>query len=224
MKKSFLLPVLLILIWSSQTFSQTAPPYIIADSKVPVRASVKEFNVNGYLNNGDTAWIIGSSGDAKYLLVEKGGLKGYVSTILIKKEQSSIAYIEALKNDIATRQQKELAEREAKKAELERNKVIHDSLNTLQAQLQSEKELERIQKFKKERKESLIKKYGKWAGERMAEGTIWIGMSETQLLETKGEPNKINVTQGSWGTHKQLIYADNQYIYVENGKVTAWQY
>src|SRR5690606_40218262 len=100
---------------------------------------MRAFHVTGVqtcalpIYNGDTAWIIGSSGDAKYLLVEKGSLKGYVSTILIKKEQSSIAYIEALKNDIATRQQKELAEREAKKAELERNKVIHDSLNTLQA-------------------------------------------------------------------------------------------
>ena len=87
------------------------------------------------------------------------------------------------------------------------------------------KRKEKAEKEERERKEKLVKKYGEYTAGVILRHKFYIGMSEDALIESLGRPNDINVSVGSWGTHKQYIYGgyDGTYIYVENGKVTSYQ-
>jgi len=54
-----------------------------------------------------------------------------------------------------------------------------------------------------------------------------VGMYSGDVLDLLGSPDKKNITTGDWGTHEQWVYENYyskvKYVYVENGKVTAWQ-
>jgi len=54
-------------------------------------------------------------------------------------------------------------------------------------------------------------------------GTVKIGMSELGLLCTMGDPAKVNRTVTAAGTRKQYVYSLGAYVYVENGRVVAFQ-
>jgi hypothetical protein len=82
---------------------------------------------------------------------------------------------------------------------------------------------EKLQAKDKKRLDELIEKYGKWASERIVEEKIWIGMTEEMLLESLGRPNDINRTVTSNSVSKQYVYPNYRYVYVVNGKVTAFQ-
>ncbi len=53
---------------------------------------------------------------------------------------------------------------------------------------------------------------------------IFIGMSEKALLLSWGNPEHINTSIASWGTHKQYCYPNSVYIYVENEYITSISY
>lgn len=74
-----------------------------------------------------------------------------------------------------------------------------------------------------ERKQKFIKKYGATNGEKIANRTIWIGMTEEMLLDSWGQPDDINSTVTRYSVRKQYVYGLGQYVYVENGVVNAWQ-
>ena len=49
-------------------------------------------------------------------------------------------------------------------------------------------------------------------------------MSKEDLLASAwGEPNKVNRTTYEWGVTEQWCYPNNEYIYFEDGIVTAIQ-
>jgi hypothetical protein len=50
-----------------------------------------------------------------------------------------------------------------------------------------------------------------------------IGMSAESALQRFGQPRKINRSTTASGVREQWVYADGQYVYVENGRVTAIQ-
>jgi|GEM_PF-3618227 len=54
-------------------------------------------------------------------------------------------------------------------------------------------------------------------------GDIYLGMSKKIVTLIKGEPDDINTTTGSYGTHEQWVYGNNAYYYFENGKLTTVQ-
>ncbi len=87
---------------------------------------------------------------------------------------------------------------------------------------EEQEELVLKEKLFKERKVSLIKKYGKKNAQRIIDKKIWLGMSNEMARESWGEPNDINRTVGRWGVHEQWVY-DGTYLYFENGKLTGWQ-
>jgi len=71
--------------------------------------------------------------------------------------------------------------------------------------------------------------------EMIDSGYIQVGMSEVALWCLKGGimqgvNGSVNTTTGSWGVNKQYVYrplgmnGPANYVYVENGKVTSWQY
>ena len=73
------------------------------------------------------------------------------------------------------------------------------------------------------RKASLIKKYGHTNGTLISEGKVRIGMTKEMCRESWGEPEDINKTTSSYGTHEQWVYGYGSYLYFENGKLTTIQ-
>jgi hypothetical protein len=69
----------------------------------------------------------------------------------------------------------------------------------------------------------LIEKYGEQDGRRVFYKSIWIGMTELMLIDSWGQPKEINNTVTKYGTKKQFVYGNGRFVYVENGKVEAWQ-
>ncbi|GAB2488444.1 SH3 domain-containing protein [Algoriphagus taiwanensis] len=87
-----------------------------------------------------------------------------------------------------------------------------------------EKDLKEIIESKnQERLENLTQRFGKSAAEKIFKKSIWIGMTEEMLLESWGNPIDINRTVLRNLVKKQYVYPNYKYVYLENGKVTAWQ-
>lgn len=60
--------------------------------------------------------------------------------------------------------------------------------------------------------------------EGVVNSTVWIGMSETEVWYSLGNPDKVNTFNYGNGTTKQLVYGYN-YVYTDsNGLVTSWQF
>jgi len=53
-------------------------------------------------------------------------------------------------------------------------------------------------------------------------GLVKLGMAKDMVIASIGTPDKINKTVNSIGQHEQWVYK-NQYIYFDNGSLTAWQ-
>ncbi|MEG9326555.1 hypothetical protein V6B16_01280 [Salinimicrobium catena] len=69
----------------------------------------------------------------------------------------------------------------------------------------------------------MISKYGKTKVEKMKQGYYWTGMNKEMAIFAVGEPDDINKSVGSWGTHEQWVYGNGFYLYFENGKLTSFQ-
>lgn len=53
---------------------------------------------------------------------------------------------------------------------------------------------------------------------------VTIGMTKQEVLDSIwGEPEDINTSTGIWGVHEQWIYGNGNYLYFENGRLTAIQ-
>ncbi len=54
---------------------------------------------------------------------------------------------------------------------------------------------------------------------------VMVGMSPAQVIQSWGQPDKVNRSGGEYGTHEQWIYrASNWYLYFRNGKLSSWQH
>lgn len=77
------------------------------------------------------------------------------------------------------------------------------------------------QKRTKDWENSMIRKYGRTNGNLIIQGKVKLGFSKEMCKEAWGEPERINKSTGSWGTHEQWIYGLGSYLYFENGKLTS---
>jgi hypothetical protein len=59
--------------------------------------------------------------------------------------------------------------------------------------------------------------------ERVRAGQIWVGAEAVVAEVAWGRPARVNRTATAAGTREQWIYGDRQYIYVDNGIITAIQ-
>ena len=109
---------------------------------------------------------------------------------------------------------------------------VDNRLKKLGWQDQLEREQEERQRAKKAEEESevrrqrLIKKYGIKVASRLMEEKIWIGMADTLMRESFGEPDSVNRTVTSTTISEQWIYrseSNTYYVYFENGILTSWQ-
>ena len=69
----------------------------------------------------------------------------------------------------------------------------------------------------------LIEKFGEQDGRRVFDKSIWIGMTESMLMESWGQPKDVNTTVTKYSTSKQFVYGNGRYVYVVNGIVDSWQ-
>jgi hypothetical protein len=107
-----------------------------------------------------------------------------------------------------------------------------DSLQNLKSELTEQKlklkneveslsgkvtELER--KLTLAKRDLYITKYGKEAGENVALGRVWIGMTEEMLRDSWGKPDKIEKNVENWGVFTQWYYGDVTYFF-RDGRLT----
>lgn len=77
------------------------------------------------------------------------------------------------------------------------------------------------QKKQADWEKDMIRKYGRTNGQLIIEGRVKLGFTKQMCREAWGEPESINKSTGSWGTHEQWVYGLGSYLYFENGKLTA---
>lgn len=78
--------------------------------------------------------------------------------------------------------------------------------------------------FYTERRAAQIKEqYGEDLYTLILRGSIRIGMSQEVATLSWGYPSEVNKTSTVGGINEQWVYGDGQYLYFENGKVTAIQ-
>ena len=80
-----------------------------------------------------------------------------------------------------------------------------------------------IQEFKREK--ALLQKYGEDIGSRLFNNQYWIGMTEEQLLDCKGKPNKIENQVLKTKTKKTYTYGNKSsgdYFVLEDGVVVKF--
>lgn len=76
----------------------------------------------------------------------------------------------------------------------------------------------RLRLYEESEYNALVKKYGADNMDRVRQQKIKVGMPKELLIMSWGEPDRIN--RSSAGPD-QYVY-DDQYVYVEGGKITAW--
>ena len=59
----------------------------------------------------------------------------------------------------------------------------------------------------------------------LANGNLWIGMTDDQATASQGRPQKINRSVSANGTREQWVYeyGGRRYLYFLNGVLTSWQ-
>ena len=159
----------------------------------------KENNPNSVIltlvNKNDTVLLTDFIGD--YWIVNKGPYFGYINDMYINKTPELITYKVAI------------AERSGRMA-------------AKMEEVFTEKEKATIAKLAKEKKDRLIKKFGKENGEKINSGDYWIGMTKDMAIESLGNPETVNSTVGSWGINEQWVYY-SLYLYFDNGVLTSYQ-
>ncbi len=99
----------------------------------------------------------------------------------------------------------------------ERDLKIEEMKKTTLKKIEEKKNAEAI------RLAELTKKYGTKNAKLIMESVVQIGWSKQMCIESWGEPSDINKTITSNTVHEQWVYGNNQYLYFEDGKLTAIQ-
>lgn len=89
-----------------------------------------------------------------------------------------------------------------------------DSLKMLRDSLQK--------KLREEQRELYIMKYGEEAGNKIALGQIWMGMTEEMMRDSWGEPDSITVNDQDWGRYSQWYYGEITYFF-KDGELFEWE-
>jgi hypothetical protein len=197
--------LIILLNYSFSTFGQSndsipLPKTVIASifTWTPLReAPDVASEIKHTVPKGSLLEVIGSN--KEYLKVKYDSIEGYLIYFLVSSNTQEFSTFV----------------KKAKKFEEERYKI--------EAERKRIEEERRLTKINAERKAALTKKYGSFAAIRILERKIWIGMTEAMLLDSWGEPEDINTTVNRYVTRKQYVYGSGRYVYVENGKVDAWQ-
>lgn len=224
---------------SFQTFQETYYPTLLTEHKnisnsndlvlkrkeqvyVIHHKRIDNYNHQFYLRNTDASkegWFLDSdlvsAGGLSFVQEKKHALnKLYddlevtIAVALDKIRSDSVKNIEARYANLKIYKNKEYLESTAKLQKIE------DDISRLELALENENQKAKLR--------HLQRKFGNKIGLRIYNEEMWIGMTESMLYESWGEPSKVNKTVLPNLVKKQLIYR-NYYVYTENGYVTSYQ-
>jgi hypothetical protein len=75
----------------------------------------------------------------------------------------------------------------------------------------------------KERRESLVKRYGQKKADLILQGKVEVGFTKEMCKEAWGNPKSKNTTENRSGIHEQWVYGGGRYLYFDNGVLTTIQ-
>lgn len=90
-------------------------------------------------------------------------------------------------------------------------------------ELEKERSKTTFEDREKKREIDCLKKYSEETCKKLMRRDYWIGMTEEQAIISRGRPEEINRSVGSWGTHEQWIYPYGLYFYFRNGRLSSYQ-
>ena len=195
----------------AQTEQPTALPDIVkvSSNDAPFRKEpLNESEIIVRVPIGTTAKVLSAEKD--YFYVRIGSMNGYMSTHFLTSDSEEFKkykeYVTKLNQERTSQlnQERRLAQEE--RIRREQKEAAHER-----------------QRINEEHKASMIKKYGNQIGEKVGNGLIWIGMTEDMLIDSWGFPEDVNRTVTANEVRKQYVYPGSNYVYLVNGKVTAWQ-
>jgi hypothetical protein len=114
---------------------------------------------------------------------------------------------------------------EAEKDQLTENKIkLQNEIAELKIQIDSLNSIipELEQKLTSELRELYVLKYGEEIGNKIAYKQIWTGMTDEMVMESWGEPDRIDQDVEAWGTFTQWYYG-NVTFFFNDGKLTEWE-
>ncbi|MFK8302692.1 hypothetical protein ACI75Y_07245 [Capnocytophaga stomatis] len=79
------------------------------------------------------------------------------------------------------------------------------------------------EKLRAEKYARLKEKYGKAIADDMINGNVRIGWSKQMCMDSWGKPKSINKTTTQYSVTEQWVYGSGNYLYFDNGKLTAIQ-
>ncbi|WP_430816160.1 hypothetical protein [Carboxylicivirga sp. RSCT41] len=161
------------------------------------------------INNGDRAIVIEIVNE-RIVHVKFRDHQGYVL------RAGFITIDEYIEKEVNKAKIQEL-KREQEKQALEARKKREEEKAIAEA-----KRREKQRQALEQRKKDIVAKYGLINGEKVLDGYVWIGMTKEMLIDSKGNPDDINRSVGSWGVHEQWVY-HSIYVYLEDGVVTSYQ-
>lgn len=96
-----------------------------------------------------------------------------------------------------------------------------------QQRIKAEQKLNLAVQQAEARKQSLFNRFGKIDAERILNKQIWIGMTSSMAIESRGYPDEKNRTETASGTREQWVYGKLvsycYYLYFDDGILTAIQ-
>lgn len=111
------------------------------------------------------------------------------------------------------------------KARIERARADSIALVEKNAAIKQQQAIvkQKSQKQRQERYERLIRQYGQENADLIISGRVKIGWTIEMCRESWGKPYDINRTTYAWGTQEQWVYSGGNYLYFDNGILTAIQ-
>jgi len=120
----------------------------------------------------------------------------------------------------------EMAAKEKAKAEAEAKKTAEQEAAE-KAKAEADAKLKAEQEaWDKSKAGKLCNAHPTWSNDEceiIAEGKVRIGMTKEQAIASWGNPDDINKTTSSFGTHEQWVYGLSSYLYFEDGILTTIQ-
>jgi hypothetical protein len=134
--------------------------------------------------------------------------------ILLTVLFSSVIYGQQIDEGIEAEKEQLTASKIKLQNEIAELKIQIDSLYSIIPELE--------QTLTSELSELYVLKYGEEVGNKIVNKQIWTGMTDEMVMESWGEPDRIDKNVEAWGTFTQWNYGDVTFFF-KDGKLTEWE-
>jgi hypothetical protein len=134
--------------------------------------------------------------------------------ILLTVLFSSVIYGQQIDEGIEAEKEQLTASKIKLQNEIAELKIQIDSLYSIIPELE--------QTLTSELSELYVLKYGEEVGNKIVNKQIWTGMTDEMVMESWGEPDRIDKNVEAWGTFTQWNYGHVTFFF-KDGKLTEWE-